>query len=212
MVRTSDPVTLRFADRSASENYKLLVSTVIPRPIAWVSTVDKRGGANLAPFSFFNVFSIDPPILGFSTLRPELDHPQQAKDTLLNIRETGECVIHIVPFELAEVMNRTAARLPYGEDELAASGLKTTASEIVRAPRISAAPVAFECRLERILDWGDKPMAGNLILMEPLIAHLAAGVSNGRCALLGALDPIGRLGGAGYVRAREAAFELERPA
>ena len=121
---------------SAGTLYRLLSGSVCPRPIAWVATQDKRGNANLAPFSFFNVASIDPPILAFS---PLLDGSAQPKDTLRNLDDLEECVVHVGTEGLIEALNTTSASLPREEDEFTLAGLEKATMQGIRVPRIAAA-------------------------------------------------------------------------
>ncbi|MBB3139557.1 flavin reductase family protein [Halomonas organivorans] len=187
--------------------YRLFSGAIAPRPIAWVSTIDAEGRANLAPFSFFNVASVDPPVLAFS---PLLDGEGNAKDTLRNLDEVGECVIHIGGEALAEPLNATSASLPRGEDEFEHAGLSKAALGELRVPRIAEAPVAFGCRLREVIRFGDRPRAGNLVLAEVVEVHADPSVWDGRHVDIDALRPIGRLAGADYSRTTDR-FALERP-
>src|ERR1700676_4614581 len=134
--------------------YGLLLNSVAPRPIAWVSTVSASGELNLAPFSFFNVVSVDPPLLGFSPglrqSRQDKSHGK-AKDTLRNIRETKEFVVNIVTYELAEAMNLTSGEYDASVNEFEVAKLTPEVSAVVRPPRGAEPPVSFECKLYQIL-------------------------------------------------------------
>jgi flavin reductase (DIM6/NTAB) family NADH-FMN oxidoreductase RutF len=148
------------------DRYKLLVSTVLPRPIAWVVTQDLQGGLNAAPFSFFNVFSQDPPIVIIGIGGRE---PGEPKDTVRNIRETGEFVVNMVSHDNLQQMNVTAIDFPHGVDEIAEAGLTTVASAKIRPPRIAESPVALECRRHMLIDLkGDR----TLVLGEVLAMHV----------------------------------------
>lgn len=140
-----------FAAMSARDCYKLLVSTVVPRPIAWIVSQNIDGCLNAAPFSFFNVFSGDPPILGIGIGSHE---PGRAKDTRRNICETREFVVSLVSEEAAEAMNVTAIEFEHGVNELAEAQLETRPSVHVKPPRIAASPVAMECVLQQIIELG----------------------------------------------------------
>jgi flavin reductase (DIM6/NTAB) family NADH-FMN oxidoreductase RutF len=143
-----------------AEAYRLLAGCVVPRPIAWVSTVDGHGIRNLAPFSFFNLVSANPPILQFCIAnREEKSGQQHTKDTLLNIRATKEFVVNVVSDENADAMNLTSAPLPYGADEFSFAGLTSVPSEAIAAPRVAEAKIQLECRLRDILVFG-APEAG----------------------------------------------------
>ncbi|WP_404463541.1 flavin reductase family protein [Vreelandella aquamarina] len=193
---------------SSGTLYRLLSGSVCPRPIAWVATQDKRGNANLAPFSFFNVASIDPPILAFS---PLLDGSAQPKDTLRNLEEVEECVVHVGTEGLVEALNTTSASLPRGEDEFTLAGLEKAAMQGVRVPRIKAAPVAFGCKLVDVIRFGNRPLAGSLILVQIVAIHIDDALWDGRHVDMDALQPIGRLAGSDYVRITDR-FAIQRPA
>lgn len=189
--------------------YALLISVILPRPIAWVSTVSADGRGNLAPFSFFQGVTANPPTLLFVAANTR---EGAKKDTLRNIEATGEFTVNLVPYSLAEAMNATSASLPHGESEYERFGIRAAPAARVRPPRVADSPVSLECVLDRIVSVGEGPLAGNVIFGRILHAHVDD-------AVLGAdgrpdpakLDLIGRLGGEGYVRTRER-FDLRRPA
>src|SRR3954447_20602431 len=142
------------AELNADDMYLLLRDAVMPRPIAWVSSIDAEGRTNLAPFSFFNVVSANPPVLGFSVgPRNERRGSDECelKDTLLNIQANGEFVVNIAPERFMEQMVRTSDPLPHGDSEFAHTQLQELASTNVRPPRVAGAPVAFECTTYDIL-------------------------------------------------------------
>ncbi len=201
-------VLLEKAPLSVGVLYRLLSGSVCPRPIAWVATQDKRGNANLAPFSFFNVASIDPPVLAFS---PLLDGSAQPKDTLRNLNEVEECVVHVGTEGLSEALNTTSASLPRGEDEFVLAGLEKAVMPGVSVPRIAAAPVAFGCKLVDVIRFGDRPLAGSLVLVQVVAIHADNSVWDGRHVNMEILQPIGRLAGSDYVRITDR-FSIERPA
>ncbi len=190
-----------FATLPLTDTYKLLASTVVPRPIAWITTVDTEGRANAAPFSFFNVVSSDPPLfcVGFSAA-PD----REGKDTLANIRATGELVIQLVPEELADAMNITATNAPRGLDELVLAGLEIVPSETVRPPRIVGSQVAFECRTFQIIETGGP---GTLLIARAERMHIRRDVFSNEDRLYidnDRLNLIGRMGGAGdYMRTHD---------
>ncbi|GAB2782341.1 flavin reductase family protein [Halomonas shantousis] len=188
--------------------YRLLSGSIAPRPIAWVSTVNGKGQANLAPFSFFNVASVTPPVLAFSPLLGEAGHP---KDTVRNLREIPECVVHIGGEPLIEALNATSASLAYGEDEFLHAGLAKASLGKLRVPRIAAAPVAFGCQLHSIVEFGQQPRAGCLVLAEVVTIHAENTVWDGRHINIDTLQPVGRMAGADYVRCTDL-FSLQRPA
>lgn len=201
-----------------TEMYFLLRDSVVPRPIAWVSTVSDEGSTNIAPFSFFNVVCPWPPILGFSC-GPRGDNHSDGtvvpKDTYANIKANGEFVVSIVPEALMDQMVQTAADLPPGESEFRFAGLAEGPSTVVRPPRVVGAPVAYECRLYDIVDAGmNKWIMGSVVH-----SHIDEGVYVGRKGeedhrvdLLEKVGtrPVGRLGRANYVRLREIETRLRR--
>ncbi|WP_432559393.1 flavin reductase family protein [Granulicoccus sp. GXG6511] len=160
------------AELPAGWGYSLLTATVVPRPIAWVSSLSAEGIANLAPHSFFTIASADPPIVQFTSVTE--------KDTLRNIRATGEFVIGLVTEDLAGAANVTATNFPPGHDEFAEAGIRPEPSRFVRPARVAESPVALECRLERIVEVGNS----FLVLGEVLCVALAEEV----------LDPVRRNG------------------
>lgn len=199
---------LDFSALPVREAYQWMTATIMPRPIAWVSTVSADGKVNLAPFSFFQGITANPPTLMFVPVNNRQGHK---KDTTRNIEAVPEFVVNLVPRALAEQMNATAALLPYGESEFEQFGIAAAPSQQVKPPRVAAAPVAFECRLDRIVHIGEGPLAANVIFGRILTAHI-------RDDVLGAdgrpdsakLDLVGRLGGEDYTLTREM-FSLERP-
>lgn len=197
-----------FAAMPGADRYRLLASTIMPRPIAWVVTCDSEGVVNAAPYSFFNMFGADRPVIALGVLA----RPDNPKDTAANIRATGEFVINLVPFALAEAMNITCIDAPPDIDELALAGLTTLPSLAIRPPRIAASPVAFECRQTHLLDTGPGQL---LVVGEILHAHYAENVLTGDPARPrvdhAALDLVGRMHGASaYIRTRDS-FDLVRP-
>ena len=205
------PPTMRhfdFAAMPGADRYRLLASTIMPRPIAWVVTCDSDGAVNAAPYSFFNLFGADRPVIALGILA----RPDSPKDTAANIRATGEFVVNLVPFTLAEAMNITCIDAPPDIDELALAGLTTLPSLGIRPPRIAASPVAFECRQTHLLDTGPGQL---LVVGEILHAHYADNVLTGDPARPrvdhAALDLVGRMHGASaYIRTRDM-FDLPRP-
>jgi flavin reductase (DIM6/NTAB) family NADH-FMN oxidoreductase RutF len=198
-----DPETL-----SARDVYRWMISTIIPRPIAWVSTVSPDGRSNLAPFSFFNGVCAHPPTLLFC---PANDRLGRKKDTLVNVEATREFVVNFVSCALAERMNATSASLPYGESEFARFGVEAVPSVKVRPPRVAGSPVAFECRLDQVVHIGEGALAGNVVLGRIVHLHVLDAVldANGLPDPW-KLDPLARLGGEGYTRLGEV-LALPRP-
>jgi flavin reductase (DIM6/NTAB) family NADH-FMN oxidoreductase RutF len=148
---------LNFEGEHADRAYAVLASLIMPRPIAWVTTLSEDAGVNAAPFSFFNVLGAEPPIVGFCPGDREDGTP---KDTARNIRANHEFVVNLVDESVAEAMNQTAASVPYGVDELAQAGLTTRPSLSVRVPRIAEAPASLECA-----EWGTLQIGGNRLVI-----------------------------------------------
>jgi len=181
---------------------------VVPRPIGWITTIDGHGRVNLAPFSFFNAFGANPPVVVFS---PTLRRDGGKKDTLRNVEATGEFVLNAAVEPLAEKMNLSSKELPYGQSEVELAGLNLVPSVKVKPPRIAETPVTMECRLLQIVPLGKGPIAGNLVIGEILVMHIDEAVLDGK----GRIDPrklqtIARLGGDYYCRTSNL-FEMKRP-
>ena len=197
-----------------SELYGILLNSVAPRPIAWVSTLSASGQPNLAPFSFFNAMCVDPPLLGFALgLRP----PKQAdashgkpKDTLRNIRETKEFVVNVVTSELLPQMNVTSGEYDPSVNEFELAKVTPAPSRLVRPARVAESPVSFECKLHQILDFSPVPTSSSLVIGEIVSIHMEdVHIKNGRLDR-NSLDLIGRMGGIQYTRTTER-IELARP-
>ncbi|RRA49966.1 flavin reductase family protein [Acidipila sp. EB88] len=197
---------------SPKDNYKLLAGAVVPRPIAWVSTVDEAGVYNLAPYSFFTVASANPPIVCFCpSVREAKDGLLASKDTLRNIVATGEFVVNIVSEASVEAMNETAAQVEPGVDEFALAGLAVEPGEVVRAPRVAGARVQMECRLREIVVASALPGGGSIVLGEVVRFHVSEQVLEGELHIAPEkLEAVGRMAGGTYVRTTDR-FELERP-
>jgi flavin reductase (DIM6/NTAB) family NADH-FMN oxidoreductase RutF len=199
---------LDFSQLKPRDTYAWMISTIMPRPIAWVSTISVEGKTNLAPFSFFQGVTSNPPTLMFV---PVNKRDGTKKDTVRNIEQLPEFVVNLVPFSLAEQMNATSALLPYGESEFEAFGIASTPSQRVRPPRVAAAPVAFECTLDRFVHIGEGPLAANVVFGRIRLAHVADDVLNADGEPDPAkLDLIGRMGGETFSRTTER-FDLKRP-
>lgn len=198
-------------DLSTLEFYGLLQGAVAPRPIAFVSTTDKEGNVNLSPFSFFNLFSSNPPILIFSPLRRMRDNT--TKHTLENILEVPEVVIHVVHFGMVEQMSLASTEYEKGVNEFEKAGFTQVKSNEVLPPRIKEAHVSFECKVNEVKPLGESGGAGNLVICEVLVAHVNEHVLDE----MGAIDPrkldaVARLGGNWYSRASGASlFQIPKP-
>jgi len=192
-----DPATTPRADV-----YRAMIRSILPRPIAWVSSVASDGVTNLAPFSFFTAISADPPTLCFAPGRRSIDGSK--KDTLRNIEETGEFVVNIVGEDTAEKMNETATDYPSDISEFEEVGLTPAPSVVVKAPRVAESPVNFECRKYDIISIGpDGPGGAALVIGEIVRIHVAERVLREGKIDPALLRPIGRLGGMEYTRTRD---------
>lgn len=197
------------AEHAANDIYKLMIGVIVPRPIAFISTVDAGGVRNLAPFSYFTGCSTNPPVVCFCAAVREGRQPQ--KDTLSNIEATGEFVVNIVSEEFTAQMNMTAAEAPPEVDEFTLSGLTPLASELVRPPRVAESKVHMECRLRQVVRVSDKPGGGNLVLGDVVRFHVREDVLlDGLKVDPDELNAIGRMGGPSYVRTHDR-FEMQRP-
>jgi flavin reductase (DIM6/NTAB) family NADH-FMN oxidoreductase RutF len=196
-----DPTTV-----PAQINYRILVGAVVPRPIAFVSTISPEGVHNLAPFSFFNVVCGDPPVVCFS---PIWRNPP--KDTIVNIRATGEFVVNIVSEDFADRMNICSGEYPSSVDEFKMSGLTPVESVVVRAPRVRESHVNMECKLMQIVEVSARPMGGSLVIGEVVRFHVDDAVIDEFRIDADKLRAVGRMSGSDYTRTRDR-FSLVRPA
>lgn len=196
-----DPTQLTTGDR-----YKLLIGSVVPRPIAFVSTINRAGQTNLAPYSFFNAISADPMLVLFCPAN-KLDGTE--KDSLVNASPapigTGQFVVNIVSEAFAERMAQTAAELPHGESEFDLAGFAAEPSVRVAPPRVGESPVAFECETHEIHRYGPgQPAGGNLVIGRVVYVHVGDGVVNDRYHVdADRLGAVGRMGGLSYSRTRD---------
>ena len=186
--------------------YKLLIGVIVPRPIAFVSTLSADGVPNLAPFSFFTCASANPPVVCFCPMVRR----GQPKDTLSNVRATREFVVNIVSEAIAEQMNITSGDYPPEVDEFEKSGLTPVPSDLVAPPRVLESPVNMECRMTQIVDVSTEPMGGSLVLGEVVRFHIKDELFENFRIDPDLLRAIGRMGGPTYARTRER-FDLERP-
>lgn len=188
-----------------------LLGAVGPRPIAFASTIDKDGNPNLAPFSFFNVFSANPPIMVFSPARS--GRTNTTKDTYKNVKEVPECVINIVNFDIVEQMSLSSS--PYDKDisEFVKAGLTPVKSDLVKPFRVAESPVQFECKVIEVKELGDGGGAGNLVICEVLKIHIDEIVlDEDKMIDQKKIDLVARMGGNWYCRADEnSMFEVVKP-
>lgn len=202
-MRVLDP-----AQVAPSDLYKFMIGVIVPRPIAFVSSLDAAGVRNLAPFSYFTSCSSNPPVVCFCVAVRSGPRPQ--KDTLLNIEATREFVVNIVSEEFADKMNMTSADVPPDVDEFALSGLTPIASDLVEPPRVAESKVQMECRLHQIVRVSEKPGGGNLVLGEVVRFHVLESLLDGFKVDPDKLNAVGRMGGPAYVRTHDR-FTMERP-
>jgi flavin reductase (DIM6/NTAB) family NADH-FMN oxidoreductase RutF len=199
---------------SHNDLYAIILNSVGPRPIAWVSTLSASGQPNLAPFSFFNAVCIDPPLLAFA---PGLRQPKQTnsphgepKDTLRNVRETKEFVVNIVTYDLLQPMNVTSGEYDSSINEFELAKVTPAPSQLVRPARVAESPVSFECKLHQILDFSPAPTSSSLVIGEVVSIHINdAHIKNGKLDR-NSLDLVGRMGGIQYTRTTNR-VELARP-
>ena len=197
-----------FTRLPARQAYHWMTAMIVPRPIAWVSSVSPAGIVNLAPFSFFNGITSRPPMLMFVPVTKADGTP---KDTLRNIEATEEFVVNLVSAQQAEAMNATSAELPPDESEFDHFSIAAAASDRVAPPRVAGAPIAMECKLEQIARIGDAPGIANVVFGRILCAHIDDAVINDAGRIDPAkLDLIGRMGGGDYCTTRDQ-FTISRP-
>ena len=196
---------------SVPKFHHLMVGAIAPRPIAFASTIDLEGRPNLSPFSFFNAFGANPPILVFSPSRRGRDNT--TKHTYENVKEVPEVVINVVNYAMVQQVSDSSADFPRGVNEFSMVGFTMEPSELVRPFRVKESPVQFECRVLQVIEMGNGAAAGNLVVCEILRIHIRQEVMDEK----GRIDPnrldlVGRLGGDYYVRASGSAlFEIPKP-
>ncbi len=205
-------LTLDPATQPSRQIYKIMTGIIVPRPVALVSSVDRDGVANLAPFSFFcGVGSAPPTLLFCPALRAQKGADAgHRKDTLRNVEVTGEFVVNVVSDAIATAANATAAEVPPEVDEFALSGLTPVASLAVRPPRVAESPAQMECRLMQVIYTSRQPGGGVIVLGEIVRFHVRADLVNEFRVDPAGLDAVGRMAGNTWVRTRER-IELIRP-
>lgn len=190
--------------------YKILIGSIVPRPIGWISTVSPAGQPNLAPFSFFNAVCGNPPHILFCPMVRSTDG--SPKDTLANVRQTGEFVVNIATEDLAQAVNLSSTEFPADVDEFAVTGLTPAPSRRVQPPRVAESPINMECRVAHIIDIGSIPGSGSVVIGQVVYLHIREDVLIGEDKIdLKKLRPIARLAGSAYARVTDV-FEMERPA
>lgn len=204
-MRSFDPKELE-----TSKLHGYLLSTVVPRPIAFASTIDEKGNPNLSPFSFFNVFSANPPILVFSPSRRVRDNT--VKHTLMNAEATKEVVINLVNYDLVYQMSLSSTEYAEGVNEFEKAGLTMLASDKIGPYRVAEAPVQFECKVNDIINLGKDGGAGNLIICEVVKFHIVDEALDANGAVnQEKLDLVARAGGSYYSRAKSGFFQIPKP-
>ncbi|MDC6367158.1 MULTISPECIES: flavin reductase family protein [Flavobacteriaceae] len=205
MTKTVDPSQI-----SQPDLHGILLTAVAPRPICFASTVDKDGNVNLSPFSFFNVFSSNPPILIFSPARSGRDNSM--KHSHQNVKEVPEVVINIVNHDMVEQMSLASTAYEKGVNEFIKAGFTQIPSEKVKPPRVGEAPVSFECSVQQVIELAQTPGAGNLILAKVELIHINEKYLTEDTLDTQKLDLVGRMGGSWYIKANgEALFEIPKP-
>ena len=203
-------ISLDPKDLSTGKLHGYLLSAVAPRPIAFASTIDAEGKPNLSPFSFFNVFSANPPILIFSPARRVRDNT--TKHTLQNVESVKEVVINVVNYDLVHQMSLTSTEYSEDVNEFEKAGLTMLPSDKIKPFRVAESPVQFECKVNEIVNLGTEGGAGNLVICEVVKFHIAAEVLNKDNTInQEALDLVARAGGSYYSRARKGFFEIPKP-
>ena len=205
-IKSFDPETLETRDL-----HKLLLSAVAPRPIAFASTIDSKGNVNLSPFSYFNVFSSNPPILIFSPSRRVRDNT--TKHTLQNADETREVVINMVDYSIVEQMSQSSNEYAKGVNEFTETGLTQVSSLKVKPPRVLESPVSFECVVDNIISLGEKGGAGQLVIAKVVHIHVNSKLLDSNDNIDPTkLDLVARLGGDWYSRVtKESMFTVTKP-
>ena len=198
-------------DITTAKLHSYLLSAVAPRPIAFASTIDKNGSPNLSPFSFFNVFSANPPVMIFSPARRVRDNT--SKHTLENINEVKEVVINVVNHDMVQQMSLSSTEYPKDVNEFEKAGFTMIPSEAIKPFRVAESPVQFECKVIEVKELGTEGGAGNLIFCEVQKIHISEDVLNEEKAIdQKKIDLISRMGGNWYCRADEnSMFEIQKP-
>jgi flavin reductase (DIM6/NTAB) family NADH-FMN oxidoreductase RutF len=191
--------------------HSYLLGAIAPRPIAFASTIDKDGNVNLSPFSFFNCFGANPPILIFSPARRGRDNT--TKHSYENVLEVPEVVINIVDYAMVQQMSLASTEYPKGVNEFVKAGFSQVESTLVKPPRVGESPAAFECKVLDVIKTGDQGAAGNLVICEVVLAHIKDDILDTE----GKIDPtkldaVARMGGDWYCRANgDALFKVPKP-
>lgn len=204
-------LSLNPKELTVAQVHQYLLGAVGPRPICFASTIDKDGNANLAPFSFFNVFSANPPIAIFSPARS--GRTGATKDTYENIKEVPECVINIVNYNMVHQTSLASSPYPKGVNEFEKAGFTQEKSQLVKPFRVKESPVQLECKVNQVIELGKEGGAGNLVICEVVMIHISEDVLNENKGIdQKKIDLVARMGGNWYCRAHgDALFEIEKP-
>ena len=204
-MKTIDPKAV-----STAALHGYMLGAVTPRPIAFASTIDSAGNVNLSPFSFFNVFSANPPIMIFSPARRGRDNT--TKHTYENVLQVKQVVINIVNYDIVQQMSLSSTEYGKGVNEFEKAGLTPLASQTIKPPRVAESPVQFECRVNEVISLGTEGGAGNLVICEVLKMHINEAVldADGKIDPV-KLDAVSRMGGNWYSRAKQGMFEVPKP-
>ncbi|MBT7528993.1 MAG: flavin reductase family protein [Flavobacteriaceae bacterium] len=205
-IKSIDPINLE-----TKKLHKILLSSIAPRPIAFASTIDSNGNVNLSPFSYFNVFSSNPPILIFSPSRRVRDNT--TKHTLENAMETKEVVINVVNFPIVEQMSKSSVEYEKGVNEFIETGLTQVKSLLVKPPRVLESPISFECKVQDIISLGESGGAGQLIIAKVVQIHIDKKFIDNKGDIDSEkLDLVARMGGDWYTRTtKESMFKIPKP-
>jgi flavin reductase (DIM6/NTAB) family NADH-FMN oxidoreductase RutF len=204
-------VTKDATQLSGLQLQNILQYVIAPRPICFASTINNKGEINLSPFSYFNIFSVQPPICVFSPSRRLRDNT--TKHTLDNINEVAECVINIVNYDMVAQTSLASCEYPQGVNEFVKAGFTMLPSEVVKPPRVAESPVQLECKINQVIALGEKAGSGNLVIAEIVRIHLSESIldNNGNIDQT-KLDLVARLGGNYYARInKDALFQLDKP-
>ena len=207
---TQDMLSFLPSDLATPKLHSYLLSAVAPRPIAFASAIDDKGQPNLSPFSFFNVFSANPPILIFSPARRVRDNT--TKHTLENVQQVKEVVINVVNYDIVQQMSLSSTEYPEGVNEFDKAGLTMLKSDIVKPFRVAESPIQMECKVNEVVTLGDQGGAGNLVICEVVKMHINKDVLDENESIDQVkLDLVSRAGGSYYSRAKSGFFEIPKP-
>lgn len=204
-------LTIKLSELTPAQTQSYLQHAIAPRPICFASTIDKEGNVNLSPFSFFNMFSANPPIVVFSPAKRVRDNT--IKHTLENVMEVPEVVINMVDYEMVHQMSLSSCDYPKGTNEFLKAGFTEQQATIVKPPMVKESKIKFECKVNQIIPLGTEGGAGNLVVAEILVMHLEDSILNAENKIDNTkIELIGRLGDHWYTRTNAASmFEVEKP-